>query len=149
MHNVIPTLWEFLPYSFVADWFVNAGDWLAAVVPKAKVKRLAEWTTYHKTSDLERKLVVSPIPQTYYNKTGQTVTSQLNYTHYVRTPGISVGLAFRTNDFNFQKSKTWMHIADGMALAGQYLKCQKSTPSPLYPRTNRPSKYKAWKGVVY
>lgn len=28
--HAAPTLWELLPYSFVADWFVNIGTWLGA-----------------------------------------------------------------------------------------------------------------------
>lgn len=28
--HAAPTLWELLPYSFVADWFVNIGAWLGA-----------------------------------------------------------------------------------------------------------------------
>lgn len=28
--HAAPTLWELLPYSFVADWFINIGDWLGA-----------------------------------------------------------------------------------------------------------------------
>lgn len=35
------SLWEIVPFSFVADWFVPVGDWLKAVTPKLGVTELA------------------------------------------------------------------------------------------------------------
>jgi hypothetical protein len=39
------TAWELVPYSFVIDWFVNAGDYIQAVTPKLGVKVLGSWST--------------------------------------------------------------------------------------------------------
>jgi hypothetical protein len=33
-------VWELLPYSFVADWFFNIGDYVQAITPKPGVKLL-------------------------------------------------------------------------------------------------------------
>jgi hypothetical protein len=148
-HNIIPTLWEFLPYSFVADWFVNVGDWLAAVTPKAGVRKLATWTTEHATIEWTRSLTSSVIPLHTNDTGGLGVESKKTYTHVTRTPGIAVGLSFRTNDLDFQKSKNWLHFADGMALAGQYLRCSRKTPPPRLPRSNKSSNYAPWKQRDY
>jgi len=37
--------WELLPYSFVADWFVNVGEWLTAINPDPNIEVLGSWTT--------------------------------------------------------------------------------------------------------
>jgi len=145
-HNFIPTMWEFLPYSFVADWFVNAGDFLAACVPKANVKVLASWTTQHYKSIQERSLTTTPKTVSGYTVTGgPAFIDTLVYEHTVRSPAAARGLAFRLNDLTFSKSKNWMHFADGLALAGQYLLQRPSSKTPkiwrpLYTR-------KEWKGT--
>lgn len=48
-------LWECIPYSFVADWFLNVGDWLRAVTPDPSVTLIGNWVT--KVVDIERKVV--------------------------------------------------------------------------------------------
>lgn len=42
------TAWELLPWSFVADWFANTGDWIAAHTPNAGVTQRASWVTVKK-----------------------------------------------------------------------------------------------------
>lgn len=42
---IMPSLWEQIPFSFVADWFVNVGDWLAATHLPPDVRVLGNWTT--------------------------------------------------------------------------------------------------------
>lgn len=46
---ILPGLWEMTPFSFVADWFFNVGDWLTAsnLPPDVRVK--GNWTTTVKT----------------------------------------------------------------------------------------------------
>jgi hypothetical protein len=43
--DVLPTLWELTPYSFVCDWFMNVGDWLQAMLPVPGVTFGANWVT--------------------------------------------------------------------------------------------------------
>lgn len=39
------TAWDLLPFSFVADWATNVGDWLQAVTPAPGITPLGNWTT--------------------------------------------------------------------------------------------------------
>lgn len=43
--DIIPTVWELIPYSFVADWFVNIGDWLQAITPVPGITVRGHWVT--------------------------------------------------------------------------------------------------------
>jgi hypothetical protein len=33
LHDVLMGAWERIPFSFLADWFINVGDWLASIRP--------------------------------------------------------------------------------------------------------------------
>lgn len=48
--------WELVPFSFVVDWFVPIGDYLAAVQPKIGVKVLDSGYTVHTTKVVKRTL---------------------------------------------------------------------------------------------
>lgn len=43
------TLWELVPFSFIADWFANTGDWIAARTPNIGVTQRASWVTIKET----------------------------------------------------------------------------------------------------
>lgn len=43
--DMVALAWEKIPYSFVADWFVNVGDWLQAVTPNPYVTVRGNWVT--------------------------------------------------------------------------------------------------------
>lgn len=43
--DILPTVWECVPFSFVADWFVGIGDWLQAVTPNPFVEVLGTWVS--------------------------------------------------------------------------------------------------------
>lgn len=46
----VETLWELAPWSFIADWFANIGDVIAAHTPNAGVRQLASWVTVKETT---------------------------------------------------------------------------------------------------
>jgi hypothetical protein len=52
--------WELIPYSFVADWFVNLGDYFKALIPLPSLKNLGMCLTTHR------------IRQTIYTSAGTT-----------------------------------------------------------------------------
>lgn len=43
--QIVETAWELAPFSFIVDWFVGVGDWIAAHTPNAGVRQLASWVT--------------------------------------------------------------------------------------------------------
>lgn len=43
--QLFETAWELAPLSFIVDWFVNVGDWIAAHTPNAGVNQRASWVT--------------------------------------------------------------------------------------------------------
>lgn len=69
--SVPATLYELMPFSFVADWAVNMGTWLQAVTPKPGVKYLGGWTTsvvetYDTISDCSCFVTVDTAPKTTF-----------------------------------------------------------------------------------
>lgn len=58
-NNLFELSWEFIPYSFVVDWFFNVGNWLGAIAPTTGVKTLATWVTYsvESTTSMAMQLV--------------------------------------------------------------------------------------------
>jgi len=42
-HSLVETAWDLIPFSFVADWFFNIGDFISAWTPEMKIKPLASW----------------------------------------------------------------------------------------------------------
>jgi hypothetical protein len=69
-------VWEFLPFSFILDWFINTGDFLAAIKPKPGVKILGTWTTTRRDCRSESTSTLSGV-------TGGTYSLVLpgSYTH--------------------------------------------------------------------
>jgi len=43
--DVVETMWELLPFSFIADWFANIGETIAAWTPNMRADQLASWVT--------------------------------------------------------------------------------------------------------
>lgn len=39
------TIYELIPWSFVADWFINIGDWIKASTPRPDMTVLGSWVT--------------------------------------------------------------------------------------------------------
>lgn len=63
--DVLPTVWERVPYSFVADWFANIGPWLQAVIPAPGVTSVADWVTVVKKTSFNADvdLTYGPVNQ--------------------------------------------------------------------------------------
>lgn len=82
------TVWELIPFSFVSDWVVNAGDFLAAVTPKLGVNELMGCYVIDRTSYRTRN--VSEIRFPGWNNTtssvGESKTTMVRTTQ--RVPGL-------------------------------------------------------------
>lgn len=46
--------WELVPFSFVVDWFIPVGDWLAALTPKIGVNVLASGASFNEVIEVTR-----------------------------------------------------------------------------------------------
>lgn len=57
MDNPVQTMWELMPFSFIADWFGNIGSWIGAMSPRAGVNQLASWVTVTETFTAKNMLV--------------------------------------------------------------------------------------------
>jgi len=56
---VAETLWELAPWTFIADWFANTGDWIAAHTPNVGVTQRASWVTVRSTHTKTRTAIAS------------------------------------------------------------------------------------------
>lgn len=48
--HILESMWELIPFSFIVDWFLNIGSWIASWTPEANVNHLASWVTVQKTA---------------------------------------------------------------------------------------------------
>jgi hypothetical protein len=104
--------WELVPYSFVADWFVNLGDYLNALVPLPSLKQLGSClTTERIVQNIYSPLFTDCGPT--YNVVG-SVTGLLvsSVRTKVRSSLLPAGIVVR-NDFRFEDAT---RLADSAAL---------------------------------
>lgn len=121
-NSLVPTLWEILPYSFVADWFANVGQYLAAVTPKAYTTVLAEWTTTKVVHRQQSTMTSVPLTVANVSQTGgPAIMGTTERVVITRTPGAPRALQWRINDLDLSMSKTQLHVADAFALIGGML----------------------------
>lgn len=45
LDQVLESMWEIVPFSFIVDWFLNVGETIAANSPSMGVRELASWST--------------------------------------------------------------------------------------------------------
>lgn len=115
--NIIPTAWELVPFSFVVDWFVNAGDLIGAIQPKVGVKELARWTKT--TIETVDESLTSSVKKTVANFliTGNVNASSVRTTtDVVRSPTLYVGVVPKWKYIDLKQSVHQKHLADSIAL---------------------------------
>lgn len=54
LYDVPSSVYELIPYSFVVDWFLNLGDVIAALTPRADVSNKVAWCTRRRMIVVER-----------------------------------------------------------------------------------------------
>lgn len=124
-HDIPSSTWELVPFSFVADWFVNVGDWIRAVTPKKGVTILADWTTVESNElILVTNTLTSGTSDSYYSRWGGGVSISVNWAQKIksRSPGTSVALAHRLGEISFRRTIDFKRTADAIALLNGFIK---------------------------
>lgn len=100
--------WELVPYSFVADWFVNFGDWIRAISPTFNLVKLGGCTSQKTNIAVHNRL----LPPYYIGSSSYPLSSMQESTYtwnsstlirIVDTPGAGTP-AFNADWYNFNRS---------------------------------------------
>lgn len=128
--NVPPAAWEVVPFSFVADWFVNIGDYLRAITPKLGVKVVGSWTTTvntRSTTGTSTSEWIGTNPNTWSTEDPTALETHITE-QKKRSRGTHMGLSFKPWTTN--ESLGRKRILDAIALTDQIL----GKPLGLYER---------------
>lgn len=104
--DIPEALWEFLPYSFVVDSFVNIQQYLAAIAVVPNVKYLATWDVLRVTiTDRAETLSSSVTGPTVQTRSGSEWVERVIQTtrRTPSTPRSGIGLAFKPIRFSATK----------------------------------------------
>lgn len=113
--------WELIPFSFVADWFVNVGDLIQAVTPKAGLNVLASWHTIQKEKISTLVWNGSLTNPAYTSSRAPAGRYVIHISEKERIPGLKVGLASKLHEINFERSIDWKRLADALSLINNTL----------------------------
>lgn len=112
--------WELVPFSFVADWFLNIGDLVSTVSPMVGRKALGSWTTVRIVQNVNWITKSrSNLDPSQWSFGGGSSSGTMSRTVTSRDPGGSVGFALRTFQWNKNDAR---HLADALALLNQALR---------------------------
>lgn len=73
--DVIPTIYELLPYSFVLDWIVDLGSWFKAMRPTPELKYLGCSVSYKRTYTYKKMLLGATLSGLPSSVSGCTITA--------------------------------------------------------------------------
>lgn len=52
LHDIPSSVWEVVPYSFIIDWFIQVGDFIAAWTPRADISILGSWVSIQQSTSV-------------------------------------------------------------------------------------------------
>lgn len=114
-HNIPAAVWELIPFSFVSDWFVNLGDWVRAITPKAGVNVLGSWTVLETTTTTTAQGSTSSGTNSSWSVSTASSSSETLIDRSVsREPSHAVGIASKPLPFSGDLGKK--RIIDSLAL---------------------------------
>jgi hypothetical protein len=122
--DLLSSVYETLPWSFVVDWFIGIGDWLSAIAPNPFVQVLGSWATY---TEKNWRIISDPTLGLSVTSLPALPTTLFEYTvpGTVRDGGDSV---IRVANPALPSTPTWKpkvasmsHTIDGLALSSQQL----------------------------
>ena len=110
------TAWELVPFSFVADWFFNVGDWIAATNLPYNINVKGNWST--RVLDYREEMTSTDLEYS-----GWRATSAFEHgtwgsnTRIVKEINRSVNLAPPAHPVSVKRYSTLTHASDAAALA--------------------------------
>jgi hypothetical protein len=113
--------WELLTLSFVADWFVNIGDFIGAMIPLPGVNQLGSCIVYQRV----RSTTVTITGYSSYGISNVSSSGSMSKTgtfvEKVRSPGLRNATLVKLNRSKIDPAldKNRMRIVDATALIGQ------------------------------
>ncbi len=117
LREIPSALYELVPYSFVADWFVNLGDYIRAITPVSGVSYLSSWTTTKDVVESSNSYDFTGGPSGFWNLTTKpTLEQSSSVTVLTREPGVSVGVATKFSQIDFSAARDWKHLIDAITL---------------------------------
>lgn len=124
LNDIPEAAYELVPFSFVADWIYNFGEYLGAIRPKVGVKILSSWTVTTTLEEFSRLQVQQGgVGDSNYTVTdNRQAKSTVKVYSQQRTPGVTVAPVFRgwkTMDFESIHLK---RAVDTVALINQLLR---------------------------
>lgn len=88
--------YELVPFSFVADMFVNLGTLIEAISPKHGVARLGQWTTTRTTTRTTATVDIVDLEGPTYELTSHSpITREKLEQVTTRVPSLSIGAAYQ------------------------------------------------------
>jgi len=114
--------WELVPYSFVADWFLNVNSFLRAVVPFTSKRPIGSWTKTKRTQTVRFNITGSEAatPSAFQLLRGASETWQTTWITTTRLPGIS-GPSLVFKPFAYQDVLADARVIDSLTLLTQKL----------------------------
>lgn len=109
--NPLALAWELIPYSFVADWLFNCGDWINGLDALHGVRSYRYYTVTRSSATFDM-YYVPPL--------SRQLTSHSELKLYDRTAPASSGLSF--GHVAYEPSKSFAAVANGLALLQQIRK---------------------------
>jgi hypothetical protein len=103
-------VWELIPFSFVADWFVNVGDCLAELTAWQGVDIL-DGGSYSRVE------VVGSGSENNYSPYDKPIDFKVSYRKFARSPGVQTmpRLHIKSNPLNLSKLTTSLSLLSGEA----------------------------------
>lgn len=117
--GLITLPWELTPYSFVADWFFNFGDFLGAMVPSFGLNQLCSGVTVKREGSATGTLVFISATSGWTNLIPPQGTQNVSYGSRVRYPGLPAPSIVVKQDFRLDNI---VRASDAISLLLQQLR---------------------------
>jgi hypothetical protein len=116
LRDIPRSVWDLLPYSFVADWFFNIGDYIDAIIPSSNSKVVASWTTTDQKIALTQTITPGQYSNYTDNPTGDAVQTRFDRVKLRSSGTVSAGLVTRIGSIQSLLSLKDLRLIDSIFL---------------------------------